>query len=67
MTEWTGPDGEPSLDDVQREYPGWRCERAVSGLYYACRADARPGDHVKDEDPLDLRDQIRHVEALGQQ
>jgi hypothetical protein len=66
MTEWTGPDGEPSLADVQREYPGWRCARAASGLYYACRADAEPGDHVKGEDPLDLRDQIRRAEALEQ-
>jgi hypothetical protein len=66
MTEWTGPDGEPTLADVQREYPGWRCWRAVSGLLYARRADAQPGDpaHVKGEDALDLRDQIRRAEAL---
>ncbi|HEY2579125.1 MAG TPA: hypothetical protein VGI74_22685 [Streptosporangiaceae bacterium] len=68
MTNWNGPDGEPSLADVQREYPSWRCSRAVSGLCYARRADAKPGDRasVKGEDPLDLRDQIRRAEALEQ-
>lgn len=69
MNNWTGPDGEPTLADVQREHSAWRCWRAISGLYYARRADAKPGDHahVKGEDPLDLRDQIRRAEALEQQ
>jgi hypothetical protein len=54
MNNWNGPDGEPTRADVQREYPGWRCWRAVSGLYHARRADAKPGDpaSVKGEDPL---------------
>jgi hypothetical protein len=52
---------EPTLADVQREYPAWYCWRAVSGLYYARPATAEPGDPtpVKGEDALDLRDQIR--------
>jgi hypothetical protein len=56
---------EPTLADVQREYPAWRCERAVSGLYHARRADAPPGDGavVIGEDPLDLLDQIIRAEA----
>jgi hypothetical protein len=58
------PGEEPTLADVQREYPAWRCGKAVSGLYYARRADASPGDQaeVTGEDPLDLRDQIRKAE-----
>jgi hypothetical protein len=60
MTTWTGPDGEPSLGDVQREFPGWECWRGVSGLYYA-RMPGRPRRHKADavgEDPRDLRDMI---------
>jgi hypothetical protein len=66
MSEWTGPDEEPTLADVQRAYPAWTCWRAVSGLYYARPAGAQTGDPatVKGEDPLDLRDQIRRAEAL---
>ena len=58
---------EPTLADVQRQYPGWRCARAVSGLFYARRADAGPGEGagVTGEDPLDLRDQIRRAEFLN--
>ena len=58
---------EPALVDVQRDYPGWRCWRAISGLYYARPATAEPGDtaSVKGEDLLDLRDQIRRAEAAG--
>jgi hypothetical protein len=65
MSNWTGPDGEPSLDDVRREYPGWR---GISGLCHARPATAQAGDpaFVKGEDPLDLRDQIRRAESLGQ-
>jgi hypothetical protein len=68
MSEWNGPAGEPTLADVQREYSGWQCWRAVSGLYYARPAGAEVGDpaNVKGEDPLDLRDQIRRAEALQQ-
>jgi hypothetical protein len=62
----TSQPDEPTLADVQREYPTWNCWRAVSGLYYARPADARPGDPapVKGEDPLDLHDQIRRALAL---
>jgi hypothetical protein len=60
---------EPTLADVQKEYPQWRCSRAVSGLYYARRSEAGAGEHahVNGEDPLDLRDQICRAEALSQQ
>lgn len=61
----TSPAGEPTLADVQREFPEWHCCRTISGLYCARRADAQPGDHthVKGEDPLDLRDQIIRAES----
>jgi hypothetical protein len=63
----TNQPDEPTLADVQREYPTWGCWRAVSGLYYARSTTAEPGDPatVKGEDPLDLRDQIRREEALA--
>jgi hypothetical protein len=61
VTAPNGPDGEPTLADVQREFPGWECWRGTSGLYYA-RCGTRPrnrGFDVQGEDPLDLRDMIR--------
>lgn len=59
--------GEPTLQDVQAEFAGWRCWRDTSGLYYARRTGAPPqaAAEVKGEDPLDLRDQINRAEALG--
>jgi hypothetical protein len=47
---------EPTLADVEAEYPDWRPWRAPSGLYYAGRPDTA---QVMGEDPSDLRDQIR--------
>ncbi len=58
MSERAGD--EPTLADVQREFPGWEAWRGVSGLYYA-RRPGRPRRHgadVQGEDPRDLRDQI---------
>jgi hypothetical protein len=63
-------DDEPTLAEVQRQYPAWsRCWRAVSGLYCARRADASPGEPapVRGEDPLDLRHQIIRAEASEDQ
>lgn len=60
MNDWHGPDGEPTLADVQREFPGWECWRGTSGLYYA-RMPGRPRRQKADavgEDPRDLRDMI---------
>jgi hypothetical protein len=61
--QMTGPGGEPTLADVQREFPGYECWRGVSGLCYA-RLPGVPRRHKADvwgEDPRDLRDQIiRH-------
>jgi hypothetical protein len=58
----TGPGrpGVPTLGDVQREFPGYRCWCAVSGLFYARPCEARAGDPapVKASGPLRLREAI---------
>jgi hypothetical protein len=57
----SGPAGEPTLEEVQREYPGWRCFQGANYLYYATHTAT--GTQVRGEDPLDLRDQIRGAES----
>jgi hypothetical protein len=58
----SGPQsGEPTLADVQGEYPGWACMQWTSGFYYA--EHTATGTQVKGEDPLDLRDQIKAAES----
>jgi hypothetical protein len=52
--------GEPTLADVQAQYPQW-CAQGVSGLYHA--DNEATGQQVTGEDPLDLRDQIKAAEA----
>jgi hypothetical protein len=52
---------EPTLADVQEQYPQWRCARGISELYYAQHETT--GTQVTGEDPLDLRDQIKAAEA----
>jgi hypothetical protein len=64
---WSGPDGEPTLADVQREFANYECWRGISGLYYA-RLDGRPTAEVQGEDPRDLRDQIiRHQAQMDEE
>jgi hypothetical protein len=60
---------EPTLADVQREFPSWECWRGVSGLYHArpCDAATDAATLVTGEDPMDLRNQIRRAEALRDQ
>jgi hypothetical protein len=53
--------GEPTMADVAAQYPHWRCEQGVSGLYHA--DNEATGQQVTGEDPLDLRDQIKAAEA----
>ena len=55
------PPGEPTLADVQAQYPGWQCAQGVSGFYYA--EHTATGTQVNGEDPLDLRDQIKAAES----
>ena len=59
MTGWRS--GEPTLADVQDEFPHWHCTRGNSGLYYA--EHRATSQRVSGEDPLDLRDQIKAAEA----
>jgi hypothetical protein len=53
--------GEPTLPEVQAQYPQWRCEQGISGLFHA--EHQATGQQVTGEDPLDLRDQIKAAEA----
>jgi hypothetical protein len=53
--------GEPTLAEVQAQFPAWRCARGTNRLYYATCTTT--GIQVRGEDPLDLRDQIRGAEA----
>ena len=50
---------EPTLDDIEREFPAWHCWRGIAGLVYARRLLSSPPIVVRGEDPVDLRDQIR--------
>jgi hypothetical protein len=52
---------EPTLAQVQVEFPQWACTRGINRLYYAKHAST--GQQVAGEDPLDLRDQIKAAEA----
>jgi hypothetical protein len=70
MSEWTGSD-EPTLADIQREFPGWLAWRGISGRFYAQRGgrDLRVKADAEGEDPRDLRDEIirarSKIEASG--
>jgi hypothetical protein len=54
---------EPTLEDVDREWPRWHCWKGVSGLLYASRSLTSPPAVVRGEDATDLRDQIRGWEG----
>jgi hypothetical protein len=54
--------GEPTLADVQQQFPGWRCQQGTNRLYHATHTST--GTRVHGEDPLDLRDQIGAAERL---
>jgi hypothetical protein len=58
MTTWHGPDGEPTLADLEREFPGWTFSQTF-GWCYAKREPAPGQKHLaRGEDPLDLRTSI---------
>jgi hypothetical protein len=56
------PAREPTLAQVQAQFPHWRCTRGINRLYYA--EHTTTGQRVTGEDPLDLRDRINAAEAL---
>lgn len=51
---WAGRH-EPTLTDLEREFPGWRIAKAPSGLWYANKDDS---PLLQGEDTTDLRDMI---------
>ena len=55
----------PALADVQREFPGYDCWRAISGLCYARPHHTPPGRPapVSGGNPAALRDAITHHQA----
>lgn len=62
-----GQTAEPTLAEVQAQYPAWRCAQGISGLFYAQHTTT--GQQVTGEDPLDLRDQLKAAQgrhACGQ-
>jgi hypothetical protein len=67
VSEQAGADGEPTLADVRREFPGYEYWCGASGLFYA-RRPGRPRRHKADalgESPRDLRNQIIRVSPAG--
>jgi hypothetical protein len=54
---WPGR-GEPTQDDLAREFPDWLTARWPSGLWTA-KIPGRPDAFVQGEDLSDLRDMIR--------
>jgi hypothetical protein len=60
------PGGEPTLADVQREFPAYDCWRTVSGRCHARPREARPGDPapVTAQDPPGLRGGIIQHQAV---
>lgn len=54
---------EPTLEDVQSEYPAWHCWRGIAGLLYARKPLTSPPVVIRGEDATDLRDQIRGWEG----
>jgi hypothetical protein len=53
--------GEPTLAEVEAQFPHWVCSRGINRLYYA--EHTATGRQVCGEDPLDLRDQIKAADA----
>jgi hypothetical protein len=63
------PGGEPTLAEVQAEYPRWKCW-ARFGRCYGRRLGSTgqdPQNWVDAEDPLDLRDQLLRADSLAEQ
>ena len=50
---------EPSVADLQREYPGWFIHRGICQLWYGRIPGADPPVIVRGQDLTDLRDEIR--------
>jgi hypothetical protein len=51
--------GEPTLADIEAEFPGWHAWKGIAGLCYARKMLSSPPVVIRAEDAVDLRDQIR--------
>ena len=58
-----GQTAEPTLEDVEHEWPRWHTWLGICGLVYASRGLTSPPAVVRGEDATDLRDQIRGWEG----
>jgi hypothetical protein len=52
-----------ALGHLEREFPGWRTWKGISGLCHAMPASG-PALLVQGEDPVDLRDQLIRAQAF---
>lgn len=61
----SGSAREPTLADVQQEFPAWACWKSANELVYARPKDKLPnsGYTVQGEDTRDLRDEIIRAES----
>jgi hypothetical protein len=60
------PDFEPTLADVEGEFPAWVFWKSADGLVYARPKDKLPdtGWTVRGEDARDLRDEIMRAGSM---
>ena len=57
------PAGEPALDDLAREHPGWSCWQGMPGNLYARLRHSSPPVILRASTPAALRWRIRRAEA----
>lgn len=50
--------GDPTKEDLQREFPGWHIWVGIAGLKYARKPLTSPPVVLRGEDWMDLRDQV---------
>lgn len=50
--------GEPTKEDLQREFPGWHLWVGIAGLRYARKAKSSPPVVMRGSDWTDIRQQI---------
>jgi hypothetical protein len=58
MTTYSGPDGEPTLADLEQEFPGWTCWENFGRCYATREPTTGSKELARGEDPLDLRTSI---------
>lgn len=54
-------DGEPTMKDLQREFPDWHFWVGIAGLKYARKPKSSPQKFARGEDWQDLRDEINGI------